>query len=215
MFELNPNRKLYRDTLLDSDVFIIDDFYDNPDEVKDYLEHPLPPLWKQDIKQLGRHGNNGFYFEDRRLQDHNLDLIKVYDYLSILCDQPPAGRNDWVQSNMTRFIDDEYNTYDTCHWWPHIDYGYNGIVYLNYDGCNGTNIYDVVSRRELQERPADEHEEPWRDKSRYKVMKELVPKYNRMVLFDGTFPHGMNISNDRFFNHDYRINQVFFFKPDK
>ena len=71
MFELNPNRKLYRDTLLDSDVFIIDDFYDNPDEVKDYLEHPLPPLWKQDIKQLGRHGNNGF-------------TLKIVDYRIII-----------------------------------------------------------------------------------------------------------------------------------
>ena len=213
MFKLNPNRKLYRDNILNTDLFIIDDFYHNPDEVKDYLEHPLPPLWKQDIKQLGRHSNNGFYFEDRRLQDHNPDLVGVYEYLSILCDQPPVGRSDWVQSNMTRFIDFDYNTYAKSHWWPHFDYGYNGIVYLNYDGHNGTNIYEV-SREELRDRPADEHEEPWRDMNKYRVIKELIPKFNRMVLFDGAFPHGMNITDDRFFHNDYRTNQVFFFKPD-
>ena len=152
MFELNPHRRLYRDTLLDSDVFIIDDFYNDPDEVKHYLEHPLPPLWKEG------HGNNGHYFEDRRLQDHHPDLAYVYEYLSILCDQSPVDRSDWVQSNMTRFIDHAYNTYDTCHWWPHFDYGYNGIVYLSVDDHNGTNIYDITNRRELLERPDDEHE---------------------------------------------------------
>ena len=125
MFELNPHRRLYKDTLLESDVFIIDDFYNDPDEVKHYLEHPLPPLWTDG------HGNNGHYFEDRRLQDHHPDLSYVYEYLSILCDQSPVGRSDWVQSNMTRFIDHAYNTYDTCHWWPHFDHGYNGIVYLS------------------------------------------------------------------------------------
>ena len=40
MFELNPNRQLYRDTLLDSDVFIIDDFYLTPD----YFEKDLNTL---------------------------------------------------------------------------------------------------------------------------------------------------------------------------
>ena len=206
MFELNPHRRLYKDTLLKSDVFIIDDFYNDPDEVKHYLEHPLPPLWKDG------HGNNGHYFEDRRLQDHHPDLSYVYEYLSILCNQSPVGRSDWVQSNMTRFIDHAYNTYDTCHWWPHFDHGYNGIVYLSDDNHNGTNIYDITNRRELLERPDNEHKQPWRDMHNYKVMKELIPKYNRMVLFDGSFPHGMNISNDRFFNKDYRLNQVFFFK---
>ena len=83
---------------------------------------------------------------------------------------------------------------------------------LSHDDHNGTNIYDIVNRKELIDRPDDEHRQPWRDMHNYKVMKELIPKYNRMVLFDGTFPHGMNITNDRFFNDDYRLNQVFFFK---
>ena len=34
-----------------------------------------------------------------------------------------------------------------------------------------------------------------------------------IVLFDGLkFPHGMDISNDFYFNKKYRKNQVFFFK---
>ena len=33
-----------------------------------------------------------------------------------------------------------------------------------------------------------------------------------MVFFDGwKFQHGMNISNDRYFDQEYRKNQVFFF----
>ena len=59
----------------------------------------------------------------------------------------------------------------------------------------------------------NEHFMPWRPKDRYKILKNIKPKYNRLVLFDGLkFPHGMDISNDFYFNKKYRKNQVFFFK---
>ncbi len=58
-----------------------------------------------------------------------------------------------------------------------------------------------------------EHSAPWRQKEKYKKIKTLIPKYNRLVLFDGyKFPHGMNITNDRYFSNEYRNNQVFFFE---
>ena len=50
-------------------------------------------------------------------------------------------------------------------------------------------------------------------KKKYKIIKTLEPKYNRLVLFDGDeFPHGMNIVNDMYFSNEYRNNQVFFFE---
>ena len=56
-----------------------------------------------------------------------------------------------------------------------------------------------------------EHFEPWRPKENYKVLETIDAKYNRMVLFDGIIPHGMNICTDTYFGKEYRQNQVFFF----
>jgi hypothetical protein len=58
-----------------------------------------------------------------------------------------------------------------------------------------------------------EHVLPWKSKDKYKIIKSFMPKYNRLVLFDGfKFIHGMNICNDNYFDEGYRFNQVFFFK---
>ena len=37
MFELNPDLKIKEEILLESKIFIIDNFYKNPDEVYDFL----------------------------------------------------------------------------------------------------------------------------------------------------------------------------------
>ena len=53
----------------------------------------------------------------------------------------------------------------------------------------------------------------WRPKDRYYLLKTFKSVYNRCVLFDGKkLPHGMNISNNLYFDESYRFNQVFFFK---
>jgi hypothetical protein len=56
-----------------------------------------------------------------------------------------------------------------------------------------------------------EHLKPWRPKSKYRVIKALEARYNRLVLFNGRqFLHGMSIDDDAFFK-DYRFNQAIFF----
>ena len=210
MFELNKNLQVHTEKFFHTNLYVIEDFYKDPDEVKSFLCRTKPPLWKSSEKNQ----NNGKFFEDRRFNGHDADLIDAYTYLSKLCNQIPVGPSDWVVSNMTKFLDKSYNKYNTCYWWPHFDYGYNGIVYLNDDSDNGTNIYDLTNPNEIHNRPDEEHLDPWRNKNNYRVVKTIVPKYNRMVLFDGMFPHGMNITTDKFFGDEYRINQVFFFKND-
>ena len=46
MFELNPDLKIKEEILLRSKIFIIDNFYKNPDEVYDFLFNREVPLWK-------------------------------------------------------------------------------------------------------------------------------------------------------------------------
>ena len=106
---------------------------------------------------------------------------------------------------MTRFYENSWNDYKNCYWWPHTDNGYNGIVYFNND-C-GTNLYEDLG----WDINVSEHEEPWRPKAYYDLIKTIKPKYNRMVLFDGMIPHAMDICNNKFFAKEYRKNQAFFF----
>ena len=205
MFELNENLEIKKELFEGTVIYTIDDFYKNPKEVENYLfgkpnEIPLHKIYEKP-------SFNGVYFEDRRHDsEDNLDLKKVYDFLSGLCGQSYEAPD--IVTNCSRFKKHEFNDYENCHWWPHKDTGYNGIVYFNDDDQNGTNFYNEL----IQPPDVNEHYEPWRSKDEFEVIKHLEPKYNRLVFFDGwKFSHGMNISNDRYFGQEYRKNQVFFF----
>ena len=207
MFELNDNLEIKKELFQGTVIYTIDDFYKYPQEVDDYLfgqpnKIPLHKMWENP-------SFNGIHFEDRRHEGYSIDSLdvkNVYDFLSDLCGQ--GYQDDEVVTNCTRFKRHEFNDYENCHWWPHRDGGYNGIVYFNDDNENGTNFYN-----ELKPLPeVNEHYAPWRSKDEFELIKHLEPKYNRLVFFDGwKFQHGMNISNDRYFGEEYRKNQVFFF----
>ena len=205
MFELNKNLEIKEELFNDSIIYTIDNFYRYPQQLEKYLFRDISslPFHKGDEKP----SYNGTYFEDRRHPAReSLQLKKVYDFLSDLCDQEYDSHD--IATNCARFKRHEFNDYENCHWWPHTDTGYNGIVYFNDDNENGTNFYN-----ELKPLPeVNEHYAPWRSKDEFELIKHLEPKYNRLVFFDGwKFQHGMNISNDRYFGQEYRKNQVFFF----
>ena len=205
MFELNENLKIEKELFEGTVIYTIDDFYKNPKEVENYLfgKPSEIPLHKRHEKP----SFNGVYFEDRRHDsEDNLDLKKVYDFLSSLCGQGYEAPD--IVTNCSRFKKHEFNDYKNYYWWPHTDGGYNGIVYFNDDNKHGTCFYE-----ELVEKPdVPEHYQPWGAKKDFIVIKTLEPKYNRFVFFDGyEFPHGMNICTDRYFGEEYRKNQVFFF----
>ena len=206
MFELNDNLEVKKELFRGTIIYTIDDFYKNPQQVENYLfgKPNNIPLHKSYEKP----SFNAIHFEDRRHDDSidNLDLKKVYDFLSRLCGQGYEAPD--VVTNCTRFKRHQFNDYKNYYWWPHTDGGYNGIVYFNDDSEHGTCFYE-----ELVEKPdVPEHYQPWGAKKDFIVIKTLEPKYNRFVFFDGyEFPHGMNICTDRYFGEEYRKNQVFFF----
>ena len=77
MFELNPDLKIKEEILLGSKIFIIDNFYKNPDEVYDFLFNREVPLWKN----KERPSYNGMYFNDRRFIQTDFRLHDVYKFL--------------------------------------------------------------------------------------------------------------------------------------
>ena len=83
MFEINPEIKVKKEYLLDTTIFIVDDFYKNPDEVFNLLFNREVPLWKMDQKP----SYNTIHFEDRRTEEYNYALKPVYEFLQGLCGQ--------------------------------------------------------------------------------------------------------------------------------
>ena len=210
MFELSDNLEINTEIFQGSKIFTIDNFYKYPDKISNYLFKNPAPLHKE----YDNPTYNNVLFEDRRLRTYDVRLQPVINFLSKLSSQKPLLYD--ITTNQTRFNDDEFNDYKNCIWWPHVDEGYNGIVYFNKNDTEcGTNLYsqDIGASEMNDYNSIPEHFAPWRQKEKYEKIKTLIPKYNRLVLFDGyKFPHGMNIINDRYFSDEYRNNQVFFFE---
>ena len=203
MFELNDELIIEKEYLLGSVIYTIDNFYKNPNRIKNYLFSKPAPLWK--IDEVPTYNN--VYFEDRRLVKSDDRIKETIDFLSNLISQEPSDYE--LLTNQTKFCKIDFNDYNNSYWYPHQDAGYNGIIYFNQDCECGTNLYEHIS----DEVSENEHFKPWRSREHYRILKHIDPKYNRLILFDGfKFLHGMNIINDRYFSDEYRINQVFFFR---
>jgi hypothetical protein len=209
IFDFNINCEVKKEFIDDSPIYIIDNFYYEPERVLD-LFYTVDSFVHREAEV---NSFNQIHFDDRRHIFNSQKIKKVYDFLSELCGQLPRFSDITINTNFTRFKKVDFNDYKNNYWWPHRDSGYNGILYLNKNDSEcGTNLYENLNPSE--EPPnCPEHFKPWRSKSKYKLLKSIEPKFNRMVLFDGyKYPHGMNICNEMYFDENYRMNQVFFFR---
>lgn len=198
MFDLG-DWKLQQYEIEGSKIYVIDNFYADPDTVYNYCINPLPDYWKKSIS-----GYNSEKYEDRRQVKDIPALQSIYDKLSTICGQPAENSVKYV-TNVTKFIDREYNNYDKKYWWPHRDFGYNGVVY--FKDSTGTNLYAQENLKPL----LPEYVCPWVFKRDYTCIHTTEAKHNRCVLFDGNkFLHSMSVVDDRIFDN-YRVNQVYFF----
>jgi hypothetical protein len=210
LFDINPKMDLSMETFQGSKIYTIDNFYYDPDEVVDLIGKIPKRLHK--IESNPTH--NGIHFEDFRDIIYIEELESVYFFLSILSGSKPTSYN--FVTNVTRFKNNSFNDYKNGYWWPHRDDGYTAIIYLNDndDSECGTNLYDLLSEEEkIVTDNIPEHYQPWRSKEKYRLLKTLKPKYNRLVFFEAKkFLHGMNISNNTYFDEKFRMNQVLFFE---
>lgn len=190
-----------------SKIYIIDNFYKYPEELAYYLLNiKEPELWKGHEQP----SFNGSHFLDLRHSFDDNNFKKVESTLCEICGQtsPALGT---VKTNCIKFVDRNFNDYKNNFWGPHYDLGYTALIYLNLTPT-ATNLYEQLIDDQWE---GPEHFEPWRPKHKYKIIKQLQGRFNRLIMFDGAkFLHGMDISNDDFFD-SFRINQVLFMKPSR
>jgi len=221
IWEINDLSNMKHEKFEGTHVWYMDNFYKYPDLVFEKITSKIPPVWKSEDKDTF----NTIHFEDRRHLMVIEELEEVYDKVGRLIESQDPGRGNtedygYLCTNHSMFYSDpeslKFNDYKSNWWWPHIDGGYNGICYLNKNSNNeiSTNLY-----RRLKPDPnytgIPEHRRPWIPFEYWERIASFRAKFNRFVLFDGRkYYHGMNIEDNKYF-HEFRVNQVFFFKdPD-
>lgn len=204
IFETNNLANIQVEVFDNSKIYVMDNFYKHPEELLNHLLYVREPLlWKGEETP----SYNGSHFLDLRHSFDSYEFKKVGLQLSTICGQlaPAAGT---VKTNFIKLIDKDFNNYSNNYWAPHRDMGYTALIYLN-NIDTATNLYEQIEE-DVWNTP--EHYEPWRSKNKYRILKKLEGKFNRLVMFNGKkFLHGMDISSDDFFTC-FRMNQVLFFR---
>jgi len=210
LFEFNDINKIDIETIDGSNIYIIDNFFKNPDPILEYLLSTPPFIHKANEFPSF---NTVHFFEGRHvINDPQIGLIQKA--LMDICGGKEY-RPNLILSNVAHFKDPTFNDYKNNYWWPHRDLGYNCLIYMNKFPTDGTNIYKELSPDDQQyliSNQINEHQDPWRPKQFYSILKTIPATYNRLVMFDGKkFLHNMAINDDTFF-HQYRLNLSLFFK---
>ncbi|MEK9741341.1 MAG: hypothetical protein VW262_09165 [Flavobacteriaceae bacterium] len=191
-----------------SKIFIFDNFYLEPYKLLKYIT-----IHKSFFHKSGVNGSfNGVKFFDKRHKIPVSNIYKdVYFKLENIVNQKILYPNE-ICTNFFKFKDSNFNVCRDYYWYPHLDEGYTGIIYLNDDCVSTTNLYEPNSNLSVQQiYSRHEHVEPWVSKDMWKNIFSIKGNFNRLVIFDAKkFWHGMDLSD--FFNERWRKNQVIFFQ---
>ena len=208
LFQVNENLKV---ELID-DHIIIDNYYKNFEEIHTHLNNMPVPRWKW--SENG--GNFKDYYDCRpKINTNFYSDIYVKDMtnlLSIIKNAFMEERNifpmnaDAYEFNYLKHINVPDNN---LQFYPHKDFPYAGICYLDKICSGGTAIYS-----EIDDLVNAESEYLFYDVA--DVDKKLIPaKPNRLVLFKADQMHGGYIEDHSKYKEDWRITQVLFFNYEQ
>jgi len=187
-------------------IYAMDNFYENPNQIVNFF-HTYPPY----PHRWGLDTNNFKFFTDLRhifkIPEFNKIEEKLMNYFNVKGFTP----SNEILTNVFRMNCKIFNDYKNHYWFPHVDYSEDEnskmafVVYLNSDGCDGTNFYTQI--KEIEK---NEHGLPWHPKNAYKLLFNFPSKYNRCLAFERkNLLHGMAVNSDKFFSQ-FRINQSIF-----
>ena len=217
MWQLNLDSTVQIKELMGSKIYQIDNVFEQPRKLERFLFNRASfPV------QGDPWTRNQYYYQKERYTDFKDESAPIAVVAEKLCGHQ-LGNYGAFSTNVESWQDNEYNSYTTHYWFPHLDNGYTCIVYFNHEMTNGTNLYHPDLREEdwfkklMKDIPKGKN--PWIPKEDVELVTELTPAYNRMVLFDGSFfPHGSAVTNSIYFSDQPtslkpRKNLCFFYYP--
>lgn len=208
-FKINPNYKITHNEC----AVIIDDWYLNYEDMYQILNNMPVARWKW------AEGSRNFidYYDCRPVFPVSItdERLLIQPGISLIKNIIKEYFNDSIKLKLVT-SPAEYNYYkniktgvsNSLQHFPHQDYNYNAIVYLDKVNSGGTAFYNMPFVTNT------EHLNLLHDVSNYpKMIIESAP--NRLVIFNGNIRHGGYIEDhDRYVN-DWRINQVMLFELDE
>jgi|TARA_R100000278_G_C5443624_1_gene154593 hypothetical protein len=208
----------------------MDEFYKYPDLVVEEIKSLTAATFKIRQIEIDDESYNDKFFRDHRGDGLYRGLYRLTWDLAKLVKQPPTTVDAMEEFKMGNLFTNHctiyrhpFNEMENSYWYPHIDSGWNGIVYLNKNdsGNNGTNIYSIRrNKRKIIDRTMNNHEHhyPWIPKSQIDRIAYIPSKFNSFAFYNGVkYFHGMHIGDDQYVCdmgeelEEERINQVFFF----
>lgn len=206
--------------LIDDFCIVIDDFYENPDDIHHYLSNRDHFRWKYDPESGTR---NGIDYDDCRVIDKNAWPSRKYcaeeDRLKNLCNQY-FWKHDYavdpvfeVNCFRTRTVFD-----NKLQHYPHCDSAFtnpddcatlNMLVYLDKQESGGTAVY---GGRQIEN--FENINVLYPVESEFEMTSIIEHKYNRCVIFPGNRLHGAYINDyTKYCDDNWRYTQVKFFHP--
>ena len=206
----------------DVEVLTIDNFYEDPDTLYEWIKNRDYPMWKYNTE---RNTRNGIDYNDCRITDKIAHPTRIYEnemerVVNICRRYFHTGGYDWQRIY-------EFNCFQTLsvfdkniQHYPHTDSELstpdnestlNMIVYMDKEEDGGTAIYEGTWLSN------DEHLNvlfPVLD--RFELRRVVPAKFNRCVIFPGNRIHGAWIDDySKYTGDSWRYSQVNFLHPVK
>jgi len=215
IFKLNEHRKVTRT----GELISIEDFYDDPDYIYDWVMGHPKPYWKK----YDRETRNGIDYNDCRLVYRHSGQNDIYlsnlDFLLNL-----LKKHYWSGEYYVDVLY-EFNVFQTIkifdnqlQHFPHVDSNLslpdsesviNVLVYLDKTEDGGTAIYEgpFVENQESINLMFPVHQH-------FEIKKIIPSQFNKCVIFPGNRMHGAFIEDYANYAGDqWRITQIMFFYP--
>lgn len=219
----------FRSTSESAKVAIVDNFYANPDLVRE-LALAIPPTVNERITSYlpsGRNSGriNAFYLMDSLGPVYDGIIRRVFPEI-VFPEFTKSGRTDQIISSFMRatFMVNVMTSENLPPRVPHIDCAdyraFASAVFLNTeDECaGGTAFYSfagkIFSDKNYNSIDIEEKIEPNKfvidDEGDWKKLYVAEMKYNRMILYQQNIFHNAYVDETMFNNGVYRLNQQFF-----
>lgn len=210
-------------------IAIIDNFYANPDLVRD-LALSIPPTVNDRITSYLPSGKNSgrvnaFYLMDSLGPTYDKILRKTFPEI-LLPEFAKSGRSDQIIGSFMRatFMVNVMTSENLPPRVPHIDCAdsraFASTIFLNTprECAGGTAFYSfggkIFSNKNFNTLDINEKILPDKfvieDEGDWKKLYIAEMKYNRMIVYQQNILHNAYIDQSMFLNNTYRLNQQFF-----